>query len=79
MKVKKVITKRPQASGNLTKTLIRIKDKLDKIKNRDPEFTHHQIAKELEVSDSLISHVLRGKVKSKWLVTQLKKIIESKP
>lgn len=78
MKVKKVITKKAQVSENLTETLIALKDKLDLFKNRHPEATHHQIAKKLKISDSLISHVLSGKVKSKWLLSELQKIIESK-
>lgn len=79
MEVKKVITKKSRVSENLTQTLIRIKDKLDKIKNRDPQFTNRRIARELKVSDSLISHVLSGKVKSERLLNKLQKIIELKP
>ena len=73
-----MITKKPQVSENLTETLIALKDKLDILKNRHPELTHRKVAKKLRISDSLISHVLSGKVKSKWLVRELQKIVESK-
>jgi len=76
MKVKKLIPKTPQPSENLTETLNSLKDSLDRIKNRNPKFTQRSIARKLKVDDSLISHVLNGKVKSKWLVTQLQKIVK---
>ena len=73
MRIKKLSSQKRNPSEILTT----VKDGLDLLKNRHPEITNRAIAQKLNINDSLISHVLSGKTKSKWLLKELLGIIRS--